>query len=86
MANVNRITVIGRREETTMFTSHSGTVYILRKRSADGIHNTLDIYAGTPTEANFNAAPVGSMLYDSDDYTSVKIKTGATTWGDFTIT
>ncbi len=67
-----------------LFSSHSGDVVIYQRRAEDGSIDEWHIYAASPTEANFNEAPVGSYLYDTATPATVKRHLTATTWGSVT--
>lgn len=67
-------------EATSAFASHSGTVYVEILESEDKGFGHWRIYAASPTEAHFNAAPVGSWLIDTDAPATFKIHTSTTAW------
>ncbi len=79
MATIIRLQPRAKVEDHSVFSSHSGSVYIevLSDETKTFVH--WRIYAISPTEANFNAAPISSELNDISNGTK-KRKTAATTW------
>jgi len=63
-----------------LFGSHSGAVVVEVHRAEDGSVEVWDIYAASPSSADFNAAPIGSKLYDTDAWATELRKTAAATW------
>lgn len=84
MANVIRMQNRQKVEANTEFSSHSGDVYEETLISQDGQFTHRRIFAASPTEANFNTLPVGSWLINTVNGV-IKVKTGATTWADITM-
>lgn len=72
-------------EDRTLFSSHTGTVYVLKTIGEDAGNEKWWIWAASPTAANFNEAPVGSYLIDTDLYTTIKVHNTATTWLSVTL-
>ena len=70
----------------TDFASHSGTIYYKKHRSRDGGYWYLEIWAESPTPANFNSmddgtvVPNKSKLHDTADSGLTYIKKSATAW------
>ena len=68
------------------FASHTGTIYYKKHRSRDSGYWYLEIWADTPTPANFNSmddgtvVPNDSVLHDTADGGKIWEKKGATTW------
>ena len=79
MADIFRVTVKPRAEVQTDFASHTADVQVLKKHSEDGT-DYWEIWAASPTVANFNSAPVGSTMWDTSDYTTHYVHDTATTW------
>lgn len=67
-------------EATSKYSGHSGDIYIEKLESEDGSFTKEIIYAASPTASNFDAAPVGSWLIDTDAPATFKIHTAASTW------
>ena len=80
MADIVRVISKGRREHTTGYSSHTGTVYEEKLGSADNLFAPVRIWADNPTAANFNDAPIGSWLFDTSATGAIYYKSGATAW------
>lgn len=80
-----RSTPGARLPKKTDFSSHTGDIAVEIKKSEDGGVEIWHIYAATPTASNFNDAPVGSRLFDTDDWSSEQVHVTATTWQTVTI-
>lgn len=85
MATIIKATPGVRTLDQGKYSSHTGNVYIMKIYGEDGGLGIEHIWAASPTAANFNAAPVGSWLHDTDSYGTVKIHTAATTWVTITV-
>ena len=85
MSDTIRVLSVDRKAAPDLFPAHTGEVMIQELAGQTNEFSVLRIWAATPTAANFNAAPLGSILYDTDDYTAVLIKTAATVWSAITI-
>jgi hypothetical protein len=85
MANLIKLSPGVRTLDQGLFSSHTGNVYVMPLYGEDGGQEIWIILAATPTAANFNAAPVGSILIDTDDFGSWQVHNAATTWETFTI-
>ena len=72
-----------RKEEETLFSGHSGDVYLRKNESEDGAFEFWEIFAASPTTSNFNDAPIGSELTNTANGVKYR-KTGATTWAQIT--
>jgi hypothetical protein len=70
--------VIMRDKEISKYSSHTGDLVIFHKEAPNGFA-IEEIYAASPTTANFNAAPNGSLLINTTAWTTYR-KTGSTTW------
>lgn len=79
MANVLRLQPRAKVESATVFSSHTGNVYIEVLSDETKTFAHWRIYATSPTEAHFNAAPISSELNDISNGTK-KRKLTATTW------
>ena len=53
MATIIKLTSAVRREATSLFSSHTGDVYMEVKESQDNAAQVWWIYAASPTEGNF---------------------------------
>jgi hypothetical protein len=84
MANLIRLQPRAKIEVQGLFASHSGDVYVLIHGSEDKAFTFWEVFAAAPTEANFNALPIASRLTNTADGV-IKVKTGATTWADITM-
>lgn len=80
MATIKRMTSGIRTLDSGLFSSHSGVVVIEEHAAEGGSVVVWDIYAASPTSSHFNAAPVGSKLYDTDAWATELRHTDATTW------
>jgi hypothetical protein len=83
MATVKRVISQMRRVEPEMFPSQTGTVYVEGLGSEDGVLNPLRIYVddASLTIANFNAAPVGSVLINTNGAGTMYFR-GASGWAE----
>lgn len=77
MADIIEVTENCRRESTSEFSGHSGTVYKQIRKSRDNVLEVWEIWAATPTDTNFNAAPVNSLLHDTAGVVVSKKRTAA---------
>jgi len=80
MADIVRVTEKVRVINPSTFASHSGTVYVQKLHGEDSTFGPWVIWAALGTIANFNAAPVGSILWDTADYLTQHVHDTATTW------
>ena len=65
MANIVAMRRTFHAEARSLFSSHTGDVYMYIDRSEDSVLEIWHIYADTPTTSHFNAAPIGSELIDT---------------------
>lgn len=79
MATVLRMQPRSKVEDSSVFSSHSGTVGIEVVSTEDKSITIWRIYATSPTASNFNAAPIGSELVDIANGVKYR-KTAAATW------
>ena len=79
MATVLRLQPRAKVEDASVFSAHTGNVYVEVLSDETKTFAHWRIYATAPTEANFNAAPISSELNNIADGTK-KRKTAATTW------
>lgn len=79
MANAIRLNERQKIEDPSIFSGHTGDVYIEVMSAQDNAFTHWRIFAASPTASNFNDAPTGSWLIDTADGT-FRIKTAATTW------
>ena len=84
MANLKRLQPRAKVEAQGLFASHTGDVYVTVETSEDSAFTFWEVFAAAPTEANFNALPIASRLINTADGV-IKVKTGATTWADVTM-
>ena len=83
MATVYRLQPRAKIEDTTVFSSHSGNVYVEVLADETKTFTTWRIYAASPTTSHFNAAPIGSELINTANGVKYR-KTAATTWATVT--
>ena len=79
MANILRLQPRAKVEDQSVFSGHSGNVYVEVLSDETKTFSHWRIYATSPTEAHFNAAPISSELNNIANGTK-KRKTAATTW------
>lgn len=83
-SEIIKVTENVRSVDQSYFSGHSGSVKMMRRQAEDGSLDEWHIWAAAPTASNFNDAPVGSYLYDTDAPDTVKRQTSAGTWQTLT--
>ncbi len=71
-------------EDRTLFSSHSGDIYIEQIESADGLFEHKRIYCASPTTSNFNTGTsIGDEIIDTANGVKYR-KTAAAVWATIT--
>jgi len=87
MANFVRLVPKVRTEAQTVYSSHSGDIYVFALESEDRAKSIEFVWATSPTTSNFNDMPTGSLLFNIAASGLGYYKQDATTWvelGDLT--
>jgi predicted nucleotide-binding protein (sugar kinase/HSP70/actin superfamily) len=87
MANIVRLVPKVRTEELTKYASHTGDIYVFEMESEDRSKSIEFVWATAPTTSNFNAMPIGSLLFNVAASGLGYYKQAAATWvelGDLT--
>jgi hypothetical protein len=83
MATILRLQPRAKVEDSSVFSSHSGNVYIEVLSDETKTFTVWRIYAASPTTSHFNAAPIGSELTNTANGVKYR-KTAAATWATVT--
>lgn len=84
MATIVKMTVNTRREARSLFSSHTGNVYLEVKKSQEDGVEVWEIYAAAPTQGNFTTTDTNvkvMKLFDTTGANAAKISYDqGTTW------